>query len=123
MKTAREVCDRAFAMLGYVDRIGNYDEEKFAPQYKQSMQVCQTIIDELSRVEGVERKDIESLDDELNLSDTSINLVMPYGLAMWYAQMDGDGTNQQIFSLLYNQKMGLVPKPQKTVTLNYSPNE
>lgn len=123
MKTAREVCDRAFAMLGYVDRIGNYDEEKFAPQYKQLIQFCQTVYDELSLIEGVERKNIESLDDELNLSDTSINLVMAYGLAMWLAQMDGDGTNQQFFSLLYNQKMGLVPKPQKTVTLNYSPNE
>lgn len=123
MKTAREACDRAFAMLGYVDRIGNYDEEKFAPQYRKQLQVCQTVIDELSRIEGIERKDIESLDEELTLSDTSINLVMPYGLAMWFAQMDGDGTNQQIFSLLFNQKMGLVPKPQKTVTLNYSPNE
>ena len=123
MNTAREAWDRAFAMLGYVDRIGNYDEEKFAPLYRKQLQVCQTVIDELSRIEGIERKDIESLDEELTLSDTSINLVMPYGLAMWFAQMDGDGTNQQIFSLLFNQKMGLVPKPQKTVTLNYSPNE
>ena len=92
-------------------------------QINQFKQLYDLYVDWNSKINVVSRKDIESLDEELTLSDTSINLVMPYGLAMWFAQMDGDGTNQQIFSLLYNQKMGLVPKPQKTVTLNYSPNE
>lgn len=123
MKTAREVCDRAFAMLGYTDRIGNFDEQKFAPQYRLAVQLCQTILDEIMHIEGVERAEIQSLDDELPISDTSINLVMPYGLAMYFAQHDADGTQQQIFSLLYNQKLGLVPKSKKTVTLSYSPIE
>lgn len=123
MTTAREVCDRAFALLGYTDRIGNYDEEKFAPQYRLAVQLCQSILDEIMRVEGKTRTDITSLNDNLPASDTSINLVMPYGVAMLFAQQDNDGTQQQIFSLLYNQKLGLVPKPQKTVTLKYSPIE
>ncbi len=123
MTTAREVCDRAFALLGYTDRIGNYDKDKFAAQYKRSLDLCQTILDEIMRIEGIDRTDIISLDDTLPVSDTSINLVMPYGLAMLFAQQDADGTQQQIFSLLYNQRLGLVPKAQKTVTLNYSPIE
>ena len=123
MTTAREVCDRAFALLGYTDRIGNYDKEKFASQYKLSLQLCQTILDEIMRIEGTNRVNLESLDEDLPISDTSINLVMPYGVAMLFAQQDGDGTQQQIHAMLYNQRLGLVPKSQKAVTLKYSPIE
>ena len=123
MKTAREVVDRAFALLGYTDRIGNFDADKFAPQYRQSIAICQTILDEICKIEGVNYIALKSLDDELPVSSISIDLVMPYGVAMWFAQADGDGTSQQIHSMLYNQKLGIVPKTQKVVTLSYSPIE
>ncbi len=123
MKTAREVFDRAFALLGYTDRMGNLDATKFAPQYKQSVAYCQTVLDDICRIEGNGFHQIEDLDAELPISSTSIDLVMPYGLAMYLAQIDGDGTQQQLFSLQYSQRLGYVPKPQKKVTLNYSPIE
>jgi hypothetical protein len=123
MKTAREAFDRAFALLGYTDRIGNLDADKFAPQYRQSMAYCQTVLDDICRIEGNGLHEIEDIDEELPISSTSINLVMPYGLAMYLAEIDGDGTKQQMFALQYEQRLGYVPKPQKSVTLNYSPIE
>ena len=113
MKTVRDVMNRAFALLGYTDRMGDYDADKFAPQHKQALSLCQTVLEDICKIEGT----------ELPVSQTSINLVMPYGLAMWFAQLDGDGTQQQIHSMLYNQRLGSVPKAQKQVTLNYSPFE
>ncbi|MBQ5824617.1 MAG: hypothetical protein IIW48_07380 [Clostridia bacterium] len=123
MKTVRDVMNRAFALLGYTDRMGDYDADKFAPQHKQAISLCQTVLEDICKIEGIEPPVLRSIDDELPVSQTSINLVMPYGLAMWFAQLDSDGTQQQIHSMLYNQRLGSVPKAQKRVTLNYSPFE
>lgn len=123
MKTALEVCENAFALLGYTDRIGNLDAQKYAVQYRQAIGVCNVILHEIQRIEGKSYGDITELSDELDISERSINEVMPFGVAMYFANMDGDGTQQQIYSLIYNQKLGLCPRPSRTVTLNYTPSE
>ena len=47
-------------------------------------------------------------DQAILLSARCIHDIMPYGVAMFLAQFDGDGNNQFLFATLYNQKRASV---------------
>lgn len=64
---------------------------------------------------------LNNINDEINLSARVLNDVMPYGVAMFLAQAEGDGDNQQMFSVLYNQKRGSV-KAVPTSIVDTMPN-
>ncbi len=120
---AREIVERALKHLGYTDRLGKPDAEAFGPQYKMALTACNAVMNELQRKEGKAYTTLSSLEDTIELSERSINEVMPYGVAMHLAIIDNDESQQSVFSSLYSQKLGLVPKAQKTVTLSYKPTE
>lgn len=121
--TAREVVKKAFEHLGYTDRLGKPDANTFAPQNKMALTACNTVMNELQRKEGREYTTLNTLDDTIDLSERSVKEVMVFGVAMYLAIIDNDESQQSVFAGLYTQKLGLVPKQQKTVTLKYKPTE
>lgn len=121
--TAREMVETAFKHLGYTDRLGKPDANAFSPHYKMALTACNAVMNELQRKEGREYTTLATLDDTIELSERSINEIMPYGVAMHLAIIDNDESQQSVFSSMYSQKLGLVPKAQKTVTLSYKPME
>ena len=58
---------------------------------------------------------LNNINDEINLPTRVLYDVMPYGVAMFLAQAEGDGDNNQIFAALYNQKRWSVKAPSKTI--------
>lgn len=64
---------------------------------------------------------LNNINDTINLPTRVLYDVMPYGVAMFLAQAEGDGDNQQMFSVLYNQKRGSV-KAVPTSIVDTMPN-
>ena len=123
MKTAKDVYKMALELLGYTDRIGAIDGEKFSPHKRAAVNVCNLVINEIQRHEGNEYKNIIALEDVPDISERSINEVMPYGVAMNMALIDKDFTMHQYYSTIYSEKLSLSQKPSKTVTIKYKPME
>lgn len=103
-------------MLGYTDRYGSPDSEQYANLYKASLVFVNMIVSDLAKIEGITYVPHTSEDDELYLSQITIDDIAPYGLAMWLAQLNNDGDNQALFASLYNQKRALTPHPKHTIT-------
>jgi len=116
MTTVKEVLDRAIELLGYTDRYGMSDSEQFGATFKTAITAVNTVISDLSRCEHITYVPVTSIDDTVTLSQVSIDDILPYGVAQWLAMIDGDGTNQQMFAFMYNQKRASAPKPYLTVT-------
>ena len=55
-----------------------------------------------------------NVNENIPLSVAAVENVMPYGVAMFLAQADGDGANQQLYATLYQQKRNAVKRPLKT---------
>lgn len=119
MKTVGEVINRAMVLLGYTDQFGTPDSEQYIAMYKRGIDFTNAICTDLARLENKTFKDFISVDDEILLSEVTVNDIVPYGVAMWLAQSDNDGDNQQLFAGLYNAKRATTPRPQRTVTAKY----
>lgn len=123
MKTAQDILRTALELLGYTDRIGAIDGEKFSPHKRAALTICNLVIQEIQRHEGRDYKTISSLSEIPEISELSSNEVMPYGVAMHMALIDQDFTMHQHFSTIYTEKLSLPKKPSKTVTTKYKPME
>lgn len=109
--TAQQVFNRACNLLGYNDingEISGEDEIK-----KNALPKIQTIYEELYRCEGhkdengenMPLKILGSMNDDIDLSDDTVHMIMPYGVAMLLAQSEGDADNQSIMAALYTRAM------------------
>ena len=119
MSTVGSLVNKALELLQYTDRNGVPDSERYTPQYKSALGYANMVCSDLSRIEHIDFTPHTSLDDELTISDISINDIAPYGLAMWLALSNKDAENQAIFSMLYNQKRVTAPRTQYKITQTY----
>jgi len=112
--TGQQMFDKAMTLLGYVgshNEISGKDELltrglAFINQIYSDLHYASDTINFIS---------LNNINDEINLPTRALYDVMPYGVAMFLAQAEGDGDNQQMFSALYNQKRGSVKAPPKTI--------
>jgi predicted DNA-binding transcriptional regulator YafY len=118
MTTGQEVLNRALQMLGYTNSYGEVDSQQYAELIKKSPATVQQVYNELQLIEHPSTFDPTgfSMTEDLNLSSKSINDVMPYGVAMFIAQSEGNGDAQAMFANMYNQKRASVPHEVKTRT-------
>ena len=119
MSTVGSLVQNSVQMLGYTDRYGTPDSEQYANLYKASLVFVNMIVSDLAKIEGITYVPHTSEDDELYLSQITIDDIAPYGLAMWLAQLNNDGDNQALFASLYNQKRALTPHPKHTITKTF----
>ncbi len=105
MKTGLDVVTRALYLLQYTDANGVLDHRRNAELLRRALPVANQIAGELWYMEnsGV-FPELSSLEQEVPLSQRTLDEAMPYGVAMLLAQSEGDGDSQQLFSALYNRK-------------------
>ena len=101
--TGIEMIKKAMTLLGYTDSTGEISgSQRFSSR---ALVVLNSIYADLYYASG--GKDfipLASASDEFELPEKLLYDVMPYGVAMMFAQSESDGDSQQLFSLLYNSK-------------------
>ena len=112
MKTGADVFQRAMSLLGYTGIDGAVNGALSAELFRRSLDIVNQVLADLWPLEKAEDfEPLNSLNEDIPLSVQSIENVMPYGVAAFLAQSEGDGTNQQFYSSLYQQKRNAVKKP------------
>lgn len=115
MKTGNDVFNRAMMLLGYTDVDGEVNGAQSAELFRRALDVLNQVLADLWPLErDDELVPMTSVNADVPLSAAAIENVMPYGVAMFLAQADGDGANQQFYASLYQQKRNVVKRPGHT---------
>ena len=111
--TGQDVLTQALKVLTYTNRHGEIDTQRSATIFKRSLPILNQVYSDLYRIEGSQSafSPLQDINSMVFLSDVTCRDVMPYGVAMWISQAEGDGDNQAVFSALYNQKRSSVKRP------------
>lgn len=105
MRTGEQVKNRALQLLDYTDQNGRLDSAMYIDVHARALAVVNQIYGDLwYAVHDGGFCELPTLSEELQLPERVINEVMPYGVAMLFAQTIGDADNQSMMSDLYNQK-------------------
>ena len=114
MRTGLDVLNRSMRLLGYTDPSGNVDPGLSAELYKRGLDILNQVMAEIWPLEKSEDfAPLLSVHDEIPLSWSAVETVMTYGVCMFLAQADGDGTNEQFYAALYQQKRNAVKRLER----------
>lgn len=112
MKTGNDVFNRAMMLLGYTGIDGAVNGAQSAELFRRELDILNQVLADLWPLEkDTAFEPMTSVNADIQLSAAAIENVMPYGVAMFLAQADGDGANQQFYASLYQQKRNAVKKP------------
>ena len=101
--TGLKMIETAATMLGYTNINGNLQLN--ARINSKSLVTVNQVYSDLWRVcYDIEFVPLKSIHEEIKLPERALNDVMPYGVAMFLAQSESDGDQQQLYSALYNRK-------------------
>ncbi len=117
MKTGKDVVDRALRLLGYTNTFGEVDSGQDAEIFKRASASLNQVFFDLYRIENNTPYTGESLSltEIIPLSTNTVNDIMPYGVAMFIAQSEGNGDAQGMFAELYNMKRSATPKAKHMI--------
>ena len=101
--TGSEMIRNALGKLGYNDSFNNVGLSNRLIGRQLDI-LNQVYIELLVATNAADIKPLESINDELQLTAEILYDCMPYGVAAFIAQSEGDADNQQIFMSLYMQK-------------------
>lgn len=110
--TAREILNSALKLLGYTEANGNSE----LPQriLNRATALINVIYSELWRAEGkTDFEPIKNLTDEVKLTKTVLNEIMPCGVATLIAQSESDGDMQQLWAEIYNRKKATMTRVEE----------
>lgn len=116
MKTGRDVFFRAMVLLGYTGVDGTVDGAQSAELFRRGLDIVNQVAADLWPLEKEKEEafaPLKALTQEIPLSASAVENILPYGVAAFLAQADGDGTNQQFFTSLYQQKRNMAERPLK----------
>ena len=106
--TGQELLNTALLLMGYTDQNGEPDTEIARAAMRMGLTAIRQIYAELAYARGETPKDIASLGEIIPLPDRLLTEVMPYGVAMLLAIIEGDNNSEAAFSLIYNRKRRLL---------------
>jgi len=111
MVTGRDVVGRALLLMGYTNAYGEIDVQNDAEIWKRGQNAVQQIFDDLQRLEhpGEFIRSPLTMDEPIPLGYIAVQDIMPYGVAMFLAQSEGDGDTQVMFAQIYNRKRAGIP--------------
>ena len=113
--TAQDLLNKALVLLGYTDSVGSAQlTNRIRSRAVTAINQVYADLFYALNPKG-EFKGIENLNDTLLLPERILNEVTPYGVAAFIAQTEGDGENNQLFTLLFNSKRALLTHTEKTV--------
>lgn len=101
--TGREMINHAMALLGYTDRIGAYNNGTLEAR---AVTILNAVYNDLYTPSDhrMAYEPITDINQEIRMPVETLQDCMAYGVAMWLAQTENDGDNQQLFRSIYNQK-------------------
>jgi hypothetical protein len=104
--TGNEILKQAYVLLNYTDANGNINAGNNANLSKRALPIINQVYADLwqPRVANAKFEALTSTNQPLDLDDYVAINIMPYGVAMFLAQSDGDADNQAIYSNIYNQR-------------------
>ena len=101
MKTGNDVFNRALLLLGYTGIDGAVNGAQSAELFRRELDVLNQVMADLWPLEKDEvYQPLVNVNENIPLSVAAVENVMPYGVAMFLAQADGDGANQQLYATL-----------------------
>ena len=109
--TGEALFQRAMQLINYTDPRGHIDRSQTAELFQRGLTMVNTLLADVMPIEGKKIQQIQRLEDELPVCEDTAIAVMPYGLAMLLAQSEGDGDNQQLMAMTYNQKRCGIHRP------------
>lgn len=117
MANGNDVFRQALNLLNYTNTYGETSTMQNADLAKRALPLVRQIYADLFFVEtpDAEFVPLRSLQDEIPLAERTVTDIMPYGVAMLFAQSESDGDNQALFATLYNNKRRSAPRPRKTI--------
>ena len=109
MRTGNDVFRRAISLLGYTGADGAVNGAQSAELFRRGLNIVNQV---MADIWPLERKDayipLSNINDDIPLSQYAVESTMLYGVAMFLAQSEGDGENQQFSSSLYQQQRNAV---------------
>ena len=109
MKTGMDVFLRAMSLLGYTGIDGVVDAAQSAELVRRGLNIVNQVLADLWPLEKtIQFAPMASIHEDVPLSVEAVEGILPYGVAMFLAQAEGDGTNQQYYASLYQQKRNAV---------------
>lgn len=109
MKTGMDVFLRAMSLLGYTGIDGVVDAAQSAELVRRGLNIVNQVLADLWPLEKtIQFMPMASIHEDVPLSVEAVEGILPYGVAMFLAQAEGDGTNQQYYASLYQQKRNAV---------------
>lgn len=93
------------SLLGYTGADGAVNGAQSAELFRRGLNIVNQV---MADIWPLERKDayipLSNINDDIPLSQYAVESAILYGVAMFLAQSEGDGENQQFYSSLYQQK-------------------
>lgn len=109
--TAREIINRAAALLGYTDGSGT-----LTPGAQLTQRAIIALNAAYSDLWYISHNDgftpVLLPDDEIKLDERALNDVLPYGTAAFLARSENDGDQQQYFVSIYSQKRAALTRTE-----------
>jgi response regulator of citrate/malate metabolism len=118
--TANDVYEAALALMDEIDDDSTVNEEATASYAGKAPRLLDLLQRELAKLEGVEvTAKIDTLDDEMEISDDSAMRVMPYGLAAQFASADENYGKADRFQGKYEQLQRTIGVVETGITDEY----
>lgn len=113
MRTGNDVFRRAMSLLGYTGADGAVNGAQSAELFRRGLNIVNQV---MADIWPLERKELHisrfpTSTTIFPLSQHAVESAILYGVAMFLAQSEGDGENQQFYSSLYQQKRNAVKRP------------
>lgn len=106
--TGEELLRQALYLLNYTNNRGEIDTRNSEELIRRGVPIVNAVLADVLPIAGEPVSAIGTLEDTLPVSEDTAVRVMVYGVAMWLAQSEADGDNQQLMASIYSQKRNAI---------------
>lgn len=106
--TGEELLRQALYLLNYTNNRGEIDTRNSEELIRRGVPIINAVLADVLPIAGEPVSAIGTLEDTLPVAEDTAVRVMVYGVAMWLAQSEADGDNQQLMASIYNQKRNAI---------------
>lgn len=106
--TGEELLRQALYLLNYTNNRGEIDTRNSEELIRRGVPIINAVLADVLPIAGEPVSAIGTLEDTLPVAEDTAVRVMVYGVAMWLAQSEADGDNQQLMASIYSQKRNAI---------------
>ena len=113
--TGYEVVQQALALLNYTTPTGDTDNGMNAEHLRRAVAILNAVLADLLTVAGKPLQRVETLQEDLPLSEQVAMLAAVPGVAMQFAQSENDGDAYDRWAQEYSQRRRMAARPHGIV--------